>query len=185
MKRSIISAAVLSAVFMSAGAYSANTETGQLTITGVVLPVSCSMVSGAEQDKIIMPDVSQSALSQIGVGQQLEGITNSSSSKIKFVCEGNNHPSISFVEDGFTRQYRDITEKASGSAKGVGYKVYLQNARESGDASKPIIPGESVKLKQVATGEYELDFKAYYARTGDEVSSGDVNSVIKLQVSTD
>lgn len=36
MKRLIISAAILSAVFMSAGAFAAGTETGQLTITGKV-----------------------------------------------------------------------------------------------------------------------------------------------------
>ncbi|WP_423060594.1 fimbrial protein YehD [Citrobacter portucalensis] len=184
MKRSIISAAVLSAVFMSAGAFAAD-ETGTLTIKGVVLPVSCTMVSGAAEDNIVMPDVSQSALSQISVGQQLDGISNSSSSKIKFTCAGGNHPSISFIEDGFTSQYRDITAKSSGSATGVGYKVYLQNARESGDASKAIQPGESVKLKQMASGEYELDFKAYYAKTDATVTSGEVNSVIKLQVSTD
>lgn len=186
MKRSIISAAVLSAVFMSAGAFAAETETGQLTIKGFVLPTSCTMISGADKEQIIMPDVSQSALNQLSVGQQLNGITNSSSgSKIKFKCEGNNNPSISFIEDGFTSQYRDITEKSSGNASGVGYKVYLQNERASGDASKPIQPGESVKLAKVVSGEYELDFKAYYAKTANEVTSGDVNSVIKLQVSTD
>lgn len=184
MKHSIISAAVLSAVFMSAGAFAAE-DTGILTIKGVVLPVSCTIVSGATEDNIVMPDVSLSALNQISVGQQLDGISNSSSSKIKFKCEGENHPSISFIEDGFNSQYRDITEKSSGSATGVGYKVYLQNARENGDASKAIQPGESVKLKQMADGVYELDFKAYYAKTAQEMTAGEVKSVIKLQVSTD
>lgn len=184
MKRSIISAAVLSAVFMSAGAFAAD-DTGTLTIKGVVLPVSCTIVSGAAEDNIVMPDVSQSALSQIEVGEQLEGFTNSSSSKIKFKCEGENNPSISFIEDGFTSQYRDITAKSSGAAEGVGYKVYLQNERASGGTSKAIQPGESVKLKPTDNGEYELDFKAYYAKTATTVTAGEVNSVIKLQVSTD
>ncbi|QMJ04177.1 fimbrial protein YehD [Citrobacter freundii] len=184
MKRSIISAAVLSAVFMSAGAFAAD-DTGTLTIEGVVLPVSCTIVSGAAKDNIVMPDVSKSALDQIEVGDQLEGFTNSSGSKIKFKCDGKNNPSISFIEDGFTSQYRDITAKSSGVAEGVGYKVYLQNERVSGDASKAIQPGESVKLKQTGNGEYELDFKAYYAKTATNVTAGEVNSVIKLQVSTD
>lgn len=67
----------------------------------------------------------------------------------------------------------------------MGYKVYLQNERASGGASKAIQPGESVKLKPTDNGEYELDFKAYYAKTATTVTAGEVNSVIKLQVSTD
>lgn len=42
-----------------------------------------------------------------------------------------------------------------------------------------------MKLKQTGNGEYELDFKAYYAKTATNVTAGEVNSVIKLQVSTD
>ncbi len=41
MKRSIISAAVLSAVFMSAGAFAADSDQGELIITGKVVGTTC------------------------------------------------------------------------------------------------------------------------------------------------
>jgi type 1 fimbria pilin len=46
MKRSIISAAVLSVVFMSAGAFAADTDQGELIITGrwLELPVNLLVI---------------------------------------------------------------------------------------------------------------------------------------------
>ena len=41
MKRSIISAAVLSAVVMSAGAFAADSDQGELIITGKVVGTTC------------------------------------------------------------------------------------------------------------------------------------------------
>lgn len=57
MKRSIISAAVLSAVFMSAGAFAADTETGQLTITGKVTGAPCTFEADGGSVSINMPTV--------------------------------------------------------------------------------------------------------------------------------
>lgn len=48
MKRSIISAAVLSAVFMSAGVFAANNEEGTLTINGEIKGSSCYFDSGKD-----------------------------------------------------------------------------------------------------------------------------------------
>ncbi|EMF0715916.1 fimbrial protein YehD [Citrobacter freundii] len=185
MKRSIISAAVLSAVFMSAGAFAA-VDTGTLTIKGLVLPASCSIVNEQNSSTIILPDVSLEAINNLGLGQQLDGVSNASAAtKIKFKCEGKNHPSISFNESGFDGSYKDVTKNTSNEADGIGFKIYLQNARSDGQATTPIQPGESVKLAQESSGIYELDFKAYYARTKSVVASGEVQSTITMQVSSD
>ena len=50
MKRSIISAAVLSAVFMSAGVFAANNEEGTLTINGEIKGSSCYFDSGKDSE---------------------------------------------------------------------------------------------------------------------------------------
>lgn len=52
MKRSIISAAVLSAVFMSAGAFAE--DTGTLNIIGTVVGTSCQFVSGNNSEDVVL-----------------------------------------------------------------------------------------------------------------------------------
>ncbi|SUX89603.1 major fimbrial subunit [Citrobacter koseri] len=47
MKRSIIAASVLSAIFMSAGVFAADADYGELIITGKVVGTTCKFVGDA------------------------------------------------------------------------------------------------------------------------------------------
>lgn len=59
MKRSIISVAVLSAVFMSAGAFAAGEE-GTLTIEGTIINSSCNFEDNKNSSVITLPEIDAS-----------------------------------------------------------------------------------------------------------------------------
>ncbi|WYJ52041.1 hypothetical protein SEEC0818_007715 [Salmonella enterica subsp. enterica serovar Cerro str. 818] len=66
MKRSIISAAVLSAVFMSAGAFAE--DTGTLNIIGTVVGTSCQFVSGNNSEDVVLSQVETNVFDTMSPG---------------------------------------------------------------------------------------------------------------------
>lgn len=71
MKRSIISAAVLSAVFMSAGAFAVDTDSGILNINGKVTGTSCQFVDGATEATITLSSIPDSLFNEVDVGNDV------------------------------------------------------------------------------------------------------------------
>jgi|GEM_PF-4643701 P pilus assembly protein, pilin FimA len=177
MKKTILAVAVFSASMMSATAFAANDE-GVLEIKGKVLGSTCKIEEGKNQATITMPDVSVDAFSSLTNGQELTAYSSSAVGQIKFKCDPNVTPRISFGVDGFNGNGSDITRN-TGNGKGVGFKVHMNNGSEA------ISPQKSMTLPKDASGIYTLDFSAFYAKTSGTVASGDVNSTITMQVFSD
>lgn len=177
MKYSILSASVLAAVMMSASAMAADDE-AVLHINGKVLGTTCQIEDGKSQATITMPDVSVDAFNTLNAGQELKAYSSSAVGNIKFKCDPNVTPRISFAVDGFNGNGSDITRNTAGE-NGVGFKVHMNNSTEA------ISPQKSITLVKQADGIYTLDFSAYYARTSGAVTSGEVDSSITMQVFSD
>lgn len=73
MKRSIISAVVLSAVFMSAGAFAAGEE-GSLIINGEITGSSCYFDGGKDSETLQLKTVDASLFSNKAVGRRLKAM---------------------------------------------------------------------------------------------------------------
>ncbi|MGI3449404.1 fimbrial protein [Citrobacter freundii] len=184
MKRSIISAAVLSAVFMSAGAFAAN-ETGSLTITGTVENSSCYFKNSDAKSTITLPNIDASRFAGLSTGATVgDGKMDDDSTPMVIVCPvGTELNTVRITGAQFTS---GVLNKTAGDANGVGFNLAL------GD--KQITDAEESNLKDKLTSrttedgvEYTLDFKAKYARLSSDVpvTAGTLSSVLTISVSAD
>ncbi|MDF3828269.1 MULTISPECIES: fimbrial protein YehD [unclassified Pseudocitrobacter] len=177
MKHSILTIAVFSSLLASSAVFAADDE-GVLQINGKVLGSTCKIEDGKNQATITMPDVSVEAFSGLNAGEELKAYSSSAVGQIKFKCDQNVAPRISFSVDGFNGSGSDVTKNTSGD-NGVGFKVHMNNE------TKAISPQKSMTLVKDSSGIYTLDFSAFYARTSGDVKSGEVNSSITMQVFSD
>ncbi|VEA46454.1 fimbrial protein [Salmonella enterica subsp. arizonae] len=75
MKRSLIAASVLSAVFMSAGAFAADEDMGELIINGKVVGTSCTF-EGANSATIELSQVGVDRFADLNPGDIYTGYTS-------------------------------------------------------------------------------------------------------------
>lgn len=177
MKISILTMAVLTSALISPAVFAADDE-GVLQINGKVLGSTCKIEDGKNQATITMPDVSVEAFNGLNAGEELKAYSSAAIGQIKFKCDPNVAPRISFSVDGFNGSGSDVTRNTSGD-NGVGFKVHMNNEAQA------ITPQKSMTLQKDASGIYTLDFSAFYARTSGNVTSGEVNSSITMQVFSD
>lgn len=137
MKRSIISAAVLSAVFMSAGAFAADdTETGQLTITGKVTGAPCTFETGGESVSINMPTVPTSVFSGKSIYSTYDDAVGVTSDELKIKCNGDTAGLKLSLISGGKITGNDKAVKSGNDT--VGYYLYLGAETTELDVSKPL-----------------------------------------------
>ena len=182
MKRSIITIAVLSSVFISAGAVAATGDTydsGVLKINGKVVGTTCQFID-SNTAEISLNEVGMDKLSTLLVGQAYTPVVNGTQQPLRIKCEGNKIPRVTFSASQFDD--KKVTFN-NGDAKGVGFAVYY------GNDNKQIDPAGKMDLapEKNANGEYELNFFARYARlnNSDAVKAGTVSSTLTLTVVTD
>lgn len=179
MKRSIISAAMLSAVFMSAGAFAADSDTGILNIVGTVVGTSCQFVSGNSSEDVVLSQVETNKFEGLSAGDIYTPIKEQTK-HLKIVCPN--------IEAG---KSLNITVKAPNlDANGVIGNTLTDGAKGVGFVLKykdKIVDHSSNKIT-VEAGEFGLDktymipLDVYYAKQGGlSVTSGDVNATVTLQ----
>ena len=180
MKRSIISAAVLSAVFMSAGAFAADTETGQLTITGKVTGAPCTFETGGDSVSINMPTVPTSVFSALSIYSTYNDAVGVTSNVLKIKCSGDSSKIKLSLISGGKIPGNDKAIKSGNET--VGYYLYLGSEATELDVSKPL----DISNYKNDAGDYSIPFSAKYLKlTSNDVAAGDVISNLVLRVSED
>lgn len=86
MKHSIIAVAVLSSVFMSAGIFAAEVDTGTLTIKGNIAESPCTFVAGGDSVSINMPTVPTTVFDGKAKYSTYDGAVGVTSSMLKITC---------------------------------------------------------------------------------------------------
>ncbi|EMO4246574.1 fimbrial protein YehD [Citrobacter freundii] len=176
MKRSIISAAVLSVVFMSAGAFAADTDQGELIIMGKVVGTTCKF-TGDSTATIGMNQIGADRLNALSAGGVYDGYTNKTTVPLTVECTGTEAPKITFSSSQFDSTNKYITRNTA-SNNGAGFAVYYGNEQ--------VNPESGIQLTKTADNKYVLDFSARYAKVGTGiVESGDVASSLTMTVVTD
>ncbi|EJR1213083.1 fimbrial protein [Salmonella enterica subsp. enterica serovar Infantis] len=177
MKRSIISAAVLSAVFMSAGAFAE--DTGTLNIIGTVVGTSCQFVSGNNSEDVVLSQVETKVFDTMSPGSVYTPITEQTT-HLKIYCPD--------IEEG---KSLNITVKAPtldaegvigytlpDGAKGVGFALKYKNKAVDHSSNNIIVGATDFDSDKI----YTIPLDVYYAKQGtDAVTSGDVNATVTLQ----
>ncbi|EGB9536653.1 fimbrial protein YehD, partial [Salmonella enterica] len=173
---SLIAASVLSAVFMSAGAFAVDEyDSGVLNINGKVVGTTCQFL-GTNTAEIRLNEIGTDKVINLTPGQIYDAVTSQTQMPLKIKCQPDVAPRITFSSTQFDS--RDITFN-NGSAKGVGFAVYYRST------DNQIDPETGVTLAPNSSGEYDLTFLARYARLDGDVASGDVSSTLTLTVVTD
>ncbi|MEG9609104.1 fimbrial protein YehD [Citrobacter portucalensis] len=179
MKRSIISAAVLSAVSMSAGAFAADTDQGELIITGKVVGTTCKF-TGDTTATIGMNQIGADRLNNLGAGGVYEGYSNKTTVPLTVECTGDKAPKITFSSSQFDSSNKYITRNTAAN-NGAGFSVYYGD-----DFTKQVNPDTGIELTKTSDNKYTLNFSARYARIGAAaVTAGDVASSLTMTVVTD
>lgn len=123
MKRSIISAAVLSAVVMSAGAFAADSDQGELIITGKVVGTTCKF-TGDTTATIGMNQIGADRLNALSAGEIVyEGYSNKTTVPLTVECTGSKAPKITFSSSQFDSNNKYITRNTAAN-NGAGFTVY-------------------------------------------------------------
>ncbi|HHU0689643.1 fimbrial protein YehD [Citrobacter sp. Marseille-Q3906] len=178
MKRSVISAAVLTAVFMSAGAFSVDSDQGELVITGKVTGTTCKFV-GDTTATIGMNQIGADRLNALTLGGVYDGYSNQTTTPLTVECTGTEAPRITFSSSQFDSANKYITRNTA-SSNGAGFAVYYGN-----DFTQQVNPGTGINLTKTSDNKYILNFKARYAKAGNAVTAGDVASSLTMTVVTD
>ncbi|QMG40491.1 fimbrial protein YehD [Citrobacter freundii] len=179
MKRSIISAAVLSVVFMSAGVFAADSDQGELIITGKVVGTTCKF-TGDSTATIAMNEIGADRLNALSPGGVYDGYSNKTTVPLTVECTGNKAPKITFSSSQFDSANKYITRNTSEN-NGAGFSVYYGD-----DFTKQVNPDTGIELTKTADNKYTLNFSARYAKIGTAaVSAGDVASSLTMTVVTD
>ena len=179
MKRSIISAAVLSAVVMSAGAFAADSDQGELIITGKVVGTTCKF-TGDTTATIGMNQIGADRLNALSAGGVYEGYSNKTTVPLTVECTGSKAPKITFSSSQFDSNNKYITRNTA-AYNGAGFTVYYGD-----DFTKQVNPDTGIELTKTADNKYTLNFSARYAKIGSaDVSAGDVASSLTMTVVTD
>ncbi|EIQ74196.1 fimbrial family protein [Shigella flexneri 1235-66] len=180
MKRSIISAAVFSAVFMSTGAFAAGTETGQLTITGKVTGAPCTFETDGDSVSINMPTVPTSVFSGLPIYSTYNDAVGVTSDVLKIRCNGDTPGLKLSLISGGKIIGNDKAVKSGNDT--VGYYLYLGTETKELDVSKPL----DISSYKTSEGNYSIPFSAKYLKlTSNDVDAGDVISNLVLRVSED
>lgn len=190
MKRSIISAAVLSAVFMSAGAFAAGEE-GTLTIEGTIINSSCHFADNLNSSTITLPEIDASRFSGLSAGTVV-GNEVTDPTPMKIICPAGTKLSTvrisngDFTTEGVLKNAKEVNGDIDAS-KGVGVKLKLGSKLITNDQETNVKDILSTTKDDSSGVEYSLDFSAQYARLNEAtpVVAGEISSVLTISVSAE
>ncbi|WP_407578655.1 fimbrial protein YehD [Citrobacter koseri] len=176
MKRSIIAASVLSAIFMSAGVFAA--DSGELTIQGEVTGTSCQFVDGHTSATIELASIPDTFFDNVNIGQDVTYGEGRAAAPLEIKC-GDGATNVRVFISGDEVDNSDIIIPGGGSGAGVGFKLFHNNKpiAKAGSAGIPL----SDFLKS-ADGAYKLDLAARYAKRSENIITGDISAVVTLKV---
>ncbi|MEK0001819.1 fimbrial protein YehD [Escherichia albertii] len=180
MKRSVIAVAVLSSLFMSAGNAAEGNQQGELIITGKVAGTTCQF-DGATTATIAMNEIGADQFQDKDAGYIHDAYSNTTILPLKVICTGDNAPKITFSRDQFDVGNSGITRNTA-EENGAAFAVFYEDADGQ---SKQIKGDDYIHLVKNDANEYELNFRAKYAKAGAEVTAGPVNSALTMTVVTD
>ncbi len=182
MKKSLIVAAALAMSFTVPSVFAAETDSGSLTIHGVIKGTTCHFEAGGQTAHIEMQQIGTNSLKDLEPGTAYTGYTNRASTPFKVVCDNaNTIPKIKFVSEQFGIQGENsVTKNTSNDAEGVGYALFINNDRVDTTGNTAIASSLS------ENGRYTFDISAQYARLpGADVKAGEVNSSVTIMVIAD
>ncbi|WP_061707793.1 fimbrial protein YehD [Pseudenterobacter timonensis] len=128
MKRSLVTAAVLSALFVSAGAFADDYESGKLIINGEVVGSTCKFIDNNEAI-IQMNPVSSASIIATQEWQSYEGYENQTVMPLKINCANLPEGHVPYLTVSKTQflDGKDITINTA-DAEGVGFSVTVNSA---------------------------------------------------------
>ncbi|QLN18716.1 fimbrial protein YehD [Escherichia coli] len=180
MKRSIIAVAVLSSLFMSAGAFAKGNQKGELIITGNVVGTTCQF-SGETTAKITMKNIGVEQFQGKNKGYIHDDVLKETDVPLEVICTGEKPPKITFSRDQFDVSNNGITINTE-QKNGAGFAVYYNSA--DGQFLQ-IKGGEPIHVEKNDANKYKLNFMTKYAKAADIVLTGPVRSVLTMTVEAD
>lgn len=181
MRKSLITAAVLSVCCAAPAAFAADTDMGTLTINGFIKGTTCHFDSTAQNAKIQMSQIGTDAIEGLTPGQAYDGYKNETITPFTVTCDNSaDVPRLRFRSNEFEGTGLQGVTKNNGGAEGVGYALLINGERINVDGNTQIAPSKS------DDGKYTFKIAAQYARANtDAVSAGTVDSVITFTVVAD
>ncbi|WP_336853698.1 fimbrial protein YehD [Pseudescherichia vulneris] len=181
MRKSLITAAVLSVCCAAPAAFAADTDMGTLTINGLIKGTTCHFDNEAQTAKIQMHQIGTDVIKDLPAGQAYDGYKNETITPFKVKCDGaTGIPKLKFRSNEFEGEGLNGVTKNNGDAEGVGYALLINGERVNINGSTPI------SLNKDDDGNYTFDIAAQYARaTSDTVKAGTVDSVVTFTVVAD
>jgi len=181
MRKSLITAAVLSVCCAAPAAFAADTDVGTLTINGYVKGTTCHFDSNAQNAKIQMSQIGTDVINGLGVGDAYSGYKNETMTPFTVTCDSNaDVPKLKFHSNEFEGIGNKGVTKNTGEADGVGYALLINGDRINVDGETQIAPTKS------GDGKYTFNIAAQYARANaNTVSAGTVDSVVTFTVVAD
>lgn len=181
MRKSLITAAILSVCCTAPAAFAANTDMGTLTINGHVKGTTCHFESNAQSAKIQMSQIGTDAIKDLQVGEAYDGYKNETITPFTVTCDSKSDiPKLKFHSNEFEGAGDNGVTKNNGEADGVGYALLINGDRINVDGETQIASTKS------ADGKYTFNIAAQYARANaDTISAGSVNSVVTFTVVAD
>ncbi|HCR9735758.1 fimbrial protein [Citrobacter sp. FR21RM1OL9030] len=178
MKRSIIAASVLSAIFMSAGVFAA--DSGELTIQGEVTGTSCQFVDGHTSATIELASIPDTFFDNVNIGQDVTYGEGRAAAPLEIKCgDGSTNVRVFISGDEVDNNGVIIPGVNDGYVTGVGFKLFHNNnsIAKSGSVGIPLS-----EFPTSADGAYKLDLAARYAKRTNSITSGVVNAKVILKV---
>lgn len=186
MKRSIISAAVVTGLFMSGGVFAAGVEEGTLTITGAVAGTACKFLDTANTATIKLDDIPATMLTPLTAGQDTGYGENEADKSLILEC--NSSDDVKIKVDGSAFDYNSVIENKGTGPKAVGFKLFHKNVliTKDGQDEFKLSDLESLGVSSEGNAQYGLRLSARYAKAigaaGTTVGTGEVKANIKLIV---
>ncbi|MBJ8874465.1 fimbrial protein YehD [Citrobacter koseri] len=176
MKRSIIAASVLSAIFMSAGVFAA--DSGELTIQGKVTGTSCQFVDGHTSATIELASIPDTFFTDVGIGADVTYGEGRAATPLEIKC-GDGATNVRVFISGDEVDNNGVIIPGSGEDTGVGFKLFHNNnsIAKAGSAGIPLSD-----FPTSADGAYKLDLAARYAKRTNSITSGAVSATVTLKV---
>lgn len=184
MKYSIVAAAVLSTVFMSAGVFAAE-DYGVLTIKGAVVGNPCTFVNGSDEETVILKQIS---LSDINEGSALQPMSkNSEQTKVLAIkcpmVKDNEHIKIRIIAPNMEDSGFISNQNATGP-KNAGFM--LTSPKDPNKVINNLVNTITVSGTDLtADKEYTIPLTVHYSRKAKEEQQGDLMATVKLEVSAD
>lgn len=176
MKRSLIATALISACFISTGAFAADTATGTLTINGNIAASACTFEENANQINIDMATLPVSEFNSLAQYAAYTGLLGNAKNTVTIKCSPEAKVNLSLLSNIGLENNDTVIPSSNAS---MGYYLYLNNDNQPLEITKPIditSYGEN--------GIYTLPFKARYVPrvAGANVEAGSAVSTLVMSV---